>query len=81
MKIASTLFLLLLATTCVRSQSTQQEQRQSNDSIKKVVVARDTPPMLQPIPKDWYIKAAVNDSDVADFNTKCVVFALYSTRN
>ncbi|MDP4203123.1 MAG: hypothetical protein Q8861_10530 [Bacteroidota bacterium] len=81
MKTFSTLLLLLVAAACVKSQSTQQEQRPSaNDSIKKVVVTRDTLPMLQLVPKDWYVKAAVNDSDVADFSTKCVVFALYSDK-
>lgn len=81
MKTFSTLLLLLLATACVRSPSSKQEQRQpGNDSLKTITTAHTTPPMLQPIPKDWYVKAAVNDSDVVDFNTKCAVFALYSDK-
>jgi len=81
MKTFSTLLVLIFIAACVRSQSAQQEQRQfTNDSIKKVTTARDTHPMLQPVPMEWYLKAAVNDSDVADFNTKCVIFALYSDK-
>jgi hypothetical protein len=72
------IFFALTIVSCSTSLAQQYDKQSYADSLKKIAIAQEKAPLLQPIPEAILVSLSANDTDVVVFKKKCAVFAAYS---